>query len=73
MMTQYWLQIALNKWAEQCIRLIESPETRDRLAERGVELVQKHYSYESFVGEISRSVSDLSLTDGSNAALISSL
>ena len=52
----------LEQMAEHCIRLIESPETRDRLAERGAELVQKHYSYGSFVGEISRSVSELDST-----------
>ncbi len=49
----------LEQMAEQCVQLIESPETRDRLAERGAELVQAHYSYQSFAGEISRSVGEI--------------
>jgi len=49
----------LEQMAEYCIRLIKSPEIRDRLAKQGVELIKKHYSYDSFVSEIGRSVREL--------------
>lgn len=43
--------------ADQCIQLIHSAKTRDRLALCGHNLVKEHYSFDGFADEIRRSVS----------------